>query len=55
MLYMSLTYGFPLTDNQITLFIDWAVTFPPDHFEFDRHDQIETIQGVENPFITLFR
>lgn len=53
-LYMSLQHGMELTDDQITLFIDWAVNDPPDTFEFERNQRIKELQGNGNPFVELF-
>jgi deoxyribonuclease-1 len=53
-LYMALQHDVVLTDDQITMFIDWAVNDPPDTFEFTRNDRIKTKQGNGNPFVELF-
>jgi deoxyribonuclease-1 len=53
-LYMALQHGLELTDDQITLFIDWAVNDTPDAFEFERNSRIKAKQGNGNPFVELF-
>ena len=53
-LYMALQYGLELTDEQIAMFIDWAVNDPPDSNEFERNAKIVIKQGNGNPFVELF-
>lgn len=53
-LYMSLQHGLVLSDEQITLFIDWAVNDPPDPFEVERNQRIKALQGNGNPFVEVF-
>lgn len=51
MFYMADTYDLTLFDKQIAILSKWNKTDPPDHFEKDRNDKIEKIQGNRNPYI----
>lgn len=51
MFYMSHTYGFKLSDQDIQLFTAWNKQDPVDNWEKERNNRIEKIQGNRNPFI----
>ena len=53
-LYMALQHGAVLTDDQITMFIDWTINDPPGPLEFERNNRVKALQGNGNPFIEVF-
>lgn len=51
MFYMSHTYGFRLSNQDIKLYTAWNQMDPVDDWEKKRNTRIEKIQGHRNPFI----
>lgn len=50
-LYMSRTYGMPLSNAEKELFERWHEDDPPDDWERTRDARIRAIQGNSNPFV----
>lgn len=50
--YMSATYGFRLSNQDLQLYGAWHRQDPPDEWEKTRNLRIASIQGNDNPFIT---
>ena len=51
-LYMSDTWGIPLTQTERDMFKEWDEADPIDEWEKVRNGRIEEIQGNTNPFVT---
>ncbi|AUI68287.1 endonuclease [Beggiatoa leptomitoformis] len=51
MFYMSATYGFRLSDQDVQLYTAWNKQDPVDAWEIERNKRIAEIQGNLNPFI----
>ncbi len=51
MFYMSDTYGFRLSSQDIKLYRAWSTQDPVDDWELERNARIGKIQGYRNPFI----
>lgn len=50
-LYMSDTYGIPLTEEQRAMFEEWSQMDRPDRWERLRNDRIEAAQGNHNDYV----
>jgi deoxyribonuclease-1 len=50
-MYMSDTYGIPLSDEERKMFQEWNETHPVDAWECERTRKIESLQGNVNHFV----
>lgn len=51
MLYFAMRYGYPLSDDELSLYKTWSALDPRDERELDRTLRIADRQGVANPYV----
>lgn len=52
-LFIAHRYGIALSDAQKKLFFAWSNQFPPSPFEMKWANKVATIEGYENPYISI--